>query len=176
MKTFLKIASTAAIASTLAIAPTLLNAPSAAALPANGGMSGSYLGGGVSVGINAPNNSDAEVGGHIQGRVDLPTAPVSVRGSAVIGGGSAALVPMVSVDLPIAPNTNLYAGAGYSFVLDEGEQTPLGDRNSVVLSAGAETAIARNIALYGDVKLGIDAFENSNNSAVSFQLGAAYRF
>ncbi|HIK55142.1 MAG TPA: outer membrane beta-barrel protein [Synechococcales cyanobacterium M55_K2018_004] len=157
-----------------AIAPLFLGVSPAAAQPV--GMSGSYVGAGISAGVTSHNGEDGQFGGNVQGRFDLPLAPVSVRGALLFGGDAVSIVPSVTADLPIAPNTNLYAGVGYSFVTDEGSLTQLGNRNSVVLSAGAETAVARNIVIYGDVKLGIDAFRNSSDSAVALQLGAAYRF
>jgi hypothetical protein len=61
-------------------------------------------------------------------------------------------------------------------VLDEGKRTPLGNQDAVVLTAGIESEVARNVVVYGDAKLGIDAYRNANSSAVSLQLGAAYRF
>lgn len=136
------------------------------------GMSGSYLGGGVSVGIS----DDANVGGNVQVRLNSSEAPVSLRGSALITGESTAIIPTLTYDAAIAPNTNLYAGAGYSLVTDKGSSSPLGDKDAVVLTAGVETAVQRHIVLYGDVKVGLDAFQNSNDAAVAAQLGAAYRF
>jgi len=154
------------------VAPLFLSAGSASAQPLVGGMSGSYIGAGISAGVTG----DSEFGGNVQGRFDLPVAPVSVRGAALISDGGAALMPIVTYDLPVAPRTNLYIGGGYSFVTDEGSETPLGNRNAPVLTAGAETAVTRNIVIYGDAKVGIDAFEDSSDAAVSLQLGAGYRF
>lgn len=180
MKSVLKVVSAVSVLSATAIASTMLMANPAAAQTANGvnGMNGSYLGAGIAAGVTdgGQGDDDAAFGANIQGRYAIPNAPVSVRGAALIGGDSAALMPMVTFDAPIARNTNLYAGAGYSFVLDEGKRTPLGNQDAVVLTAGIESAVARNVVVYGDAKLGIDAYRNANTSAVSLQLGAAYRF
>ncbi|MCU0570753.1 MAG: porin family protein [Oculatellaceae cyanobacterium Prado106] len=168
----------AAALSVLAIAPVFLSAgiASAQTQPATRGMEGSYLGGGASVGFSGDAvDNDANVGGHVQGRLDIPDAPVSVRGSALIQD-SVALVPTVTFDLGVARNTNLYLGAGYSFVTDEGKTSLLGNQNSVVLNAGVETAVHRNVAIYSDVKVGLDGVENSNRTPVAVQVGAAYRF
>lgn len=139
------------------------------------GMSGSYLGSGVSVGVT-DNDGGSDFGGNVQGRWDTPRLPVSLRGSFLFNGDNSALMPIVSYDIGVAPNTNVYVGGGYSFVLDnDGESSPLGSDDAPVLTAGVETAVHPNVVLYGDAKLGIGAEEDSN-SAASVQLGAAYRF
>jgi hypothetical protein len=175
MKFSIKSAVVFSALSMLVVSPFVVAGSASAQQVPTRGMSGSYLGGGVSVGVNNP-NGDATVGGNVQARLDAPQAPVSLRGSALIGGGSAAIMPTLTYDAAIAPNTNLYGGVGYSFVTDKGNTSPLGDKNSVVLTAGLETAVQRNIALYGDVKVGLDAFRNNNDAAVSTQLGVAYRY
>ncbi|MBD2461994.1 porin family protein [Oscillatoria sp. FACHB-1407] len=174
MKFSWKSAVTLSILAASTIVPVLSLADSASAQVARG-MTGSYVGAGVSAGVSNPDD-DTTFGGNVQGRYDLANAPISLRGSALISDGSAALMPIISYDVGIAPNTNLYLGAGYSFVTDDEDATPLGNQNAPVLTAGVETAVTRNIALYGDAKLGIDAYEGNSDSAVSLQLGAAYRF
>jgi hypothetical protein len=163
----------AAIVSTLSVlvASPLMMAGSASAQTVNG-MSGSYIGGGVSAGVS----NDTTVGGNVQVRLNSSEAPVSLRGAALITGDSTAIVPTVTYDAAIAPNTNLYFGGGYSLVTDKGATSPLGNKDAFVLTAGVETAVQRHITLYSDVKVGLDAFENSNDAAVALQAGAAYRF
>lgn len=168
----LKIVTLSAL-SALSIAPVLLSAQSASALPT--GMTGNYIGGGLSAGVTSGDHTDATFGGNVQGRLAIPRTPVSLRGAALIGGDSTALMPMLTVDLPVSRNANLYAGAGYSFVTNSGAASPLGTQDSVVLTAGAEAAVTRNVVVYGDTKVGLDAYDNSN-PAVSIQLGAGYRF
>jgi Outer membrane protein beta-barrel domain len=176
MKFSIKSAAMSAL-SVLVVAPALLAANSASAQTAARGMTGSYLGGGATVGLNGEvGNNDANVGGNIQGRYAVPGAPVSVRGAALINGDSVNLVPTVTVDLGVAPNTNVYLGAGYNFNTNAGVTSSLGNQNSAVVTAGVETAVQRNIALYSDVKVGIDGVANSNKTPVSIQVGAAYRF
>lgn len=180
MKSSWKSTITLSILSALAIVPVFSFATSASAQVARG-MDGSYVGAGVAVGVTNPaddndDNNDATFGGNVQGRFDLPNAPISLRASALFANEGVALMPIVSYDVGIAPNTNIYIGAGYSFVTGDGNATPLGDRNAPVVTAGVETAIARNIALFGDAKLGIGAYEGASNSAVSLQVGAAYKF
>ncbi len=156
----------------LAAAPLLLTANSASAQSLLPGMSGNYVGVGVSAGVS--NDSNTGVG--VQGRFDVPLAPVSVRGAALFGGNSAALIPTVTYDMAIAPSTNLYVGGGYSFVTNEGRSTPLGDKNSPVLTAGVETGVLENLVVFGDAKVGFDAFQGRNDAAVSLQVGAGLRF
>jgi Outer membrane protein beta-barrel domain len=172
MKLSVKSAAIFSALSALLVSPLVMAGSASAQTFQPNGMSGSYLGGGVSVGVS----NDAVVGGNVQVRLNSSEAPVSLRGAALISGNSTAIIPTLTYDAPIAPNTNLYAGAGYSLVTDKGSQSPLGDKDSVVLTAGLETAVQRHITLYGDVKVGLDAFENSNDAAVAAQLGAAYRF
>ncbi|MBI4785043.1 MAG: porin family protein [Oscillatoriophycideae cyanobacterium NC_groundwater_1537_Pr4_S-0.65um_50_18] len=171
MKVSLKTTVLSALSALIASPLLMVGAASAQTVAANG-MSGSYIGGGASVGIN----NDASFGGNVQVRLNSSEAPVSVRGSALINGDSTAIMPTITYDAAIAPNTNLYVGGGYSFVTDKGARSPLGDKDAVVLTAGVETAVQRHVTLYSDVKVGLDAFENSNDAAVALQVGAAYRF
>lgn len=176
MKFSLKTVAMASVASVLAVAPLFLSANAASAQPT--GMTGSYLGGGLSIGVTDGGNDDdedADLGGNVQGRYDFTQAPVSLRGAWLFGGDSSAIVPSISYDLPVSNNANIYAGVGYSFVTDDGV-SQLGDQDTVVLTTGVEGAVARNVVLYGDVKLGLDAYQDSSDAAVSLQVGAGYRF
>ncbi len=173
MKLNLKIVAISAF-SVLTIAPTVLSASSASAQPIpSRGMSGSYVGAGVSLGVG---DNDTNVGGNVQGRLDAPNLPVSLRGSALFNGDNAALMPLVTYDVGIAPNTNLYVGGGYSFTVNNGDASPLGNQNAPVATIGVESAVRPNVVVYGDTKVGIGAFKDSDASAVSFQVGAGYRF
>jgi hypothetical protein len=142
------------------------------------GMDGSYIGVGVSPGItNGGNINDSAVfGGHVQGRLQLGRAPVSLRGAVIFGGDTTAFVPTLTYDAPIADNTNLYIGGGASFVGTEGSISPLGNRNSFVVTGGVETAVDKSWVVYSDVKLGLNAYKNSGGSAASVQVGVGYRF
>lgn len=175
MKLSLKSLATIAALSTLTLSP-VLGAGAASAKPIV--FDGAYVGAGVATGItNGGQNGDAAtLGGNIQARVAVPNTPVSVRGAVLFGGENAAIMPIVSYDVPIADNTNVYVGAGYSFVEKDGKPTPLGNRSAAVLTAGAESSITRNVVVYGDAKWGIDAYQNSKADAVSFQAGLGYRF
>lgn len=175
MKLSLKFATVSSL-SILAISPILFTAESASAQPK--GMDGSYIGAGVAAGVtNGGQDGDAATfGGNIQGRLAVPDAPVSVRGAVLWSDETSAIMPMVSYDVPVAKNTNVYVGAGYSFVEENGKPTPLGNQDAVVLTAGAESAIAKDFIVYGDAKLGINAYQNSPASAVSVQAGVGYRF
>lgn len=168
--------STALAALSAVIAPSLLSAGSVSAQPVR--FDGAYVGAGVSAGVtNGGQNGDAAtLGGNIQGRIAVPNAPVSVRGAVLFGGDNSAVMPIVTYDQRISNNANVYVGAGYSFVDKEGQPSPLGNKNAPVITAGAEAGLSRNVVVYGDAKLGIDAYENSPADALSFQAGVGYRF
>jgi hypothetical protein len=142
------------------------------------GMNGSYIGAGVAAGVTngGQQNDAALLGGNVQGRAAIPNAPVSLRGSVLFGGDATALMPMLTYDAPIAKNTNVYLGGGYSFITEEGKSTQLGNRNAPVVTLGAESEVAKNTVIYCDAKWGIDAYENSDADALSFQTGIGLRF
>ena len=163
------------LAATL-IAPVLLSAGNASAQPK--GTDANYVGAGISAGVtNGGQNADAaNLGGNIQARLTTSKAPVSVRGSVLFSEDTSAIMPMVTYDLPVAKNTNVYVGGGYSFVEENGKPTPLGNQDSPVVTVGAESQLGQNLVVYGDTKLGINAYQNSPASAVSVQVGAGVRF
>ncbi|MEH1929364.1 outer membrane beta-barrel protein [Nostoc sp.] len=163
-------------ASIFAVASIVLSAGIASAQTA--GTNGNYIGAGIAVGATSggQGNDEAQVGGNIQGRYAVPKTPLSVRGSVLYGGDAAAIMPIVTYDAPIAKNTNIYFGGGYSFVTDEGQKTPLGNQNAPVLTLGIESEVSKNVIAYGDTKWGIDAYRNSDADALSFQAGLGYRF
>lgn len=165
------------------------------------GLTGSYIGvavdgedpsgslnsfadsGGDLVGIieqvldDRPTNTtnDATADRQLQGRLDIPHAPVSVRATAIVGNDVRAVLPTLSYDFPVSNNANIYAGAGYLFVTTPGMVTPLGDRNGVVLTAGAETSIGEDVVVYGDVRFRPDAQRTSENQT-RVQVGLGRRF
>ncbi|MFN6565659.1 histidine kinase [Nostoc minutum NIES-26] len=166
-------------ASFLTVASIILSAGIASAQTAGtAGTNSNYIGAGISAGATSggQGDDDAQFGGNVQGRYAIPNAPVSLRGAVLFGGDATAIMPIVTYDMPIAKNTNVYFGGGYSFVTDEGKNTPLGNENAPVVTLGAESLVAKNIIAYGDAKWGIDAYKNSDADAVSFQAGLGYRF
>ena len=175
MKPFLKQSVKLAALSALLIVP-VLSAQVASAKPL--GTKASYLGAGISTGVtNGGKTGDAATfGGNIQGRLAIPNTPISARGAILFSDETSAIMPIISYDVPVTNKANVYVGAGYSFVEANGKPTPLGNKDSVVLTTGLETEVTKNIMFYTDGKLGIKAYENSPASAVSFQAGAAYRF
>ncbi|MBW4646538.1 MAG: hypothetical protein KME23_26715 [Goleter apudmare HA4340-LM2] len=146
----------------LTITSIILSAGVAAAQTA--GTNANYIGAGVAAGVTSggQGNDDAQFGGNVQGRFVIPNAPVSVRGAVLFGGDATAIMPIVTYDAPIVKGTNVYFGGGYSFVTDEGNNTPLGNQNAPVVTLGVESEVANNIIVYGDTKWGIDAYKTSN--------------
>jgi hypothetical protein len=141
---------------TLSLASVVLDASKAHAQTR--GLSGSYIGVGIGVGVTDDGFSEGEggddgddeiFGGSVQGRYAIPNTPVSLRGAVLFGGEATAIMPMLTVDVPVADNTNLYLGAGYSFVTNDGKSTQLGNQNSVVLTTGVETGVNQNAVVYG---------------------------
>ena len=163
--------------SVLALATVAVLTPfsgSASAQTAPTGLQGHYVGGGLSVGVNTDDGfDDVEWGGLVQGRYQLQAVPVSLRGSVLFDGDAAAIQPMATYDIPTGDASNLYLGGGGSFVVGGGD-TPLGDRSSFVLTAGAEGEVSENWVVFGDVRWGIGGFDDGQ--AVSVQTGAGYRF
>ena len=168
---------TIAALSVLAIAPMMLSANPASAQPVR--FDDSYVGAGVAVGVTNGGSGDANesvTGGNIQGRLAIPKVPVSLRGAVLFGGDNAAIMPMITYDQRLSDNANAYVGAGYSFSDKDGKATPLGNRDAVVITAGAEAGIGKNVVVYGDAKWGLNAYQGNSADAVSLQAGLGYRF
>lgn len=165
-----------AAVSAIAVGATCLSAGTASAGPIR--FDDSYIGAGVSAGVTSGGQGDdaAKLGGNIQGRVAIPKVPVSVRGAVLFSDETSAIMPMVTYDQRISNNANVYVGAGYSFVEQDGKRTPLGNKNAPVITVGAEAGVLKNVVVYGDAKWGIDAYQNSSADALSFQAGVGYRF
>lgn len=176
MKLSLKSFATLSTLSALVMAPIFLGAGSASAQPVR--FDGSYVGAGIGAGITngGRDNDAATFGGNIQGRFAVPNAPVSVRGAVLFNGDNSAIVPSLSYDLPVSRNTNVYAGAGYSFVQNDGKASQLGNQDAAVLSAGVESEVTRGVVVYSDAKYGINAYQGSNAGALSLQAGVGLKF
>ena len=174
MKFSIKSIATLSAVSALAIAPVFAAANPAAALPA--GMDGSYVGAGLSAGVTSGDGQDSTFGGNIQGRLQVPNTPISARGAVLFSDDTSAIVPTLTYDLPISNSANLYFGPGYSFVEENGNATPLGNQDAFVLSTGVEAQVLPRVVVYGDAKVGFDAYQSSSNPAVALQLGAGFMF
>jgi hypothetical protein len=142
------------------------------------GMTGSYIGIGITPGISdgGGRGEYARFGGNVSGRYAIENTPLSARGTFLFGNETTATIPKLTVDVPVAPNTNVYLGGGYSFLGDEGQNTALGNKDAAVVTGGVETALNDKVVAYGGVDWGINAFESSNASAAAVQLGVGYRF
>ena len=91
---------------------------------------GSYVG--IGGGIGLGDNSDFAL--VLNGRYNILELPISIRGTAFIGDGSA-FVPTVSYDYPINFNTEVYVGLGASFASDG---SPVGDNSAFVIQPGVD--------------------------------------
>jgi hypothetical protein len=123
------------------------------------GLEGSYVGGSFSTG-NGQTNFE------VYGRYDVRDLPISVRGSVNVADFSGEtftqFAPAVTYDLPIGEMVNAYAGAG--LVFGEGDSTAF-------LNAGAETEIATNVVVFGNLIVPLD-----DDVDPGFGVGLGYRF
>lgn len=143
---------------------------------ANAAMNQALQSTGVTADYNPTSTGQPKIGAQIQGRYDLPTSPISVRGSVYLGDNAKAFMPVVTYDLPVGQGTNVYAGAGVSLVnTKDGKTTPLGNKTGVVVTTGVETEISKGIVLYGDAKW-LPANRGAAQAPVRYQLGVGYRF
>ena len=163
--------------SAVSIATAFISAEQASAQPKKG-TDASYVGAGIAAGVtNGGQSGDAATfGGNITGRVKLGKSPFSARTQILFSDDTTAIVPQVSVDAGIAKNTNAYVAAGYSFVEKNGQPTPLGNKDSVAVTAGVETEVGKNFLVYSNATVGVDAYQNSPASAVNIGGGLGYRF
>lgn len=100
---------------------------------------GSYIGIGPAFG-------DGEIGVAINGRYNILEVPISIRGAAFLGEGSA-FVPTVSYDYPLNFNTDIYVGAGVAFA---SEGSVMGDGTSFVLQPGVDYTTDGPLVWYGN--------------------------
>lgn len=124
----------------------------AQATPANAQAAyGSYIGIGPAFG-------DGEGAIAINGRYNILELPISIRGAAFLGDGSA-FVPTVSYDFPLNFNTEIYAGAGVAFASDG---SVMGDGTSFVLQPGIDYTMDRsNLVFYGNAIIPIGGDTNT---------------
>jgi hypothetical protein len=177
MKGVMKSLVTISALSALVAAPVFMSAGSANAAPKKG-TDASYVGIGVAAGVtNGGQNGDAATfGGNVVGRAKLGTLPVSARGQINFSDETSAIIPHLTVDVPIAKGTNLYVGGGYQFVEEDGKPTPSGNKDGVAVVAGVESEVAKNFLIYSNATVGINAYKDSPASGVSINSGIGYRF
>ncbi|WP_017307203.1 hypothetical protein [Spirulina subsalsa] len=119
--------------------------------------------------------SSSPVGTSFNGRYDVPHSNLSVRGAAFLGSQTRVVEPSVSYDFPVAENTNVYVGGGYTFVEGKSTATPLGETSSPVITAGVETAVMGDFVIYGNARFRLSN-PTPNSSPLRMQVGAGYRF
>lgn len=122
---------------------------------------GSYIGIGPAFG-------DGELSVAINGRYNILELPISIRGAAFLGSGSA-FVPTVSYDYPINFNTEVYLGAGVAFA---SEGSVMGDGTSFVVQPGVDyTASGNRLVYYGNAIIPI-----GGGTSTAVQGGVGYQF
>lgn len=172
MKGVMKSFVTISALSMIAIAPIFMSAGSASAAPKKG-TNATYIGAGVAAGVtNGGQSGDAATfGGNITGRLPLGNLPVSARGQIQFSDETSAIIPHLTVDVPIAKGTNVYVGAGYQFVEEDGKPTPSGNKDGVAVVAGVESEVGKNFLIYSNATVGVNAYKNSPASGVSINAG-----
>ena len=177
MKNMLKSFLTISALSSLVIAPLIMNAGQASAQSTRG-TDASYVGAGFAGGLTdgGDQNNEAKFGGNLTGRVRLGNTPLSARGNVIWNNETTAIIPELSVDVPIARGTNAFVTGGYSFIEQNGLPNPLGNKDAVVVGAGVESEIGKNFLVYTNAKVGLRSYENSSGSAVNLNGGVGYRF
>ncbi len=130
---------------------------------------GSYVGIGAGVGFG----DDSNLALVLSSRYNILELPISIRGTAFIGDGSA-FVPTVSYDYPLSFNTEVYLGAGIS--LPAGDGSPVGDDIAFVLQPGVDyTMTDNNLVIFGNAIFAIGG-ESGGGTATSVQGGVGYQF
>jgi hypothetical protein len=148
------------------------------AAPRSVGTTSSYLGAGIAGGLtnDSTTGGQAKSGGSLYGRYSIPQTKLSARAGIVFTDKISAVTPKLTYDVGVAPGTNIFVGAGYNFVNEQTASTPLGNKSAPVLSLGVESELANNVLVFGSADLGVNAYQNSNNTAIALQGGAGFRF
>ena len=129
---------------------------------------GSYVG--IGGGIGFGENSDVAL--VLNGRYNILELPISIRGTAFIGDGSA-FVPTVSYDYPLNFSTEVYVGLGASFA---SEGSPVGDDSAFVIQPGVDyTRPDSNLVIFGSAIFAIGG-EDGGGTATSVQSGVGIQF
>ena len=129
---------------------------------------GSYIG--IGGGFGLGDNSNLSLA--INGRYNILELPISVRGAAFIGDGSA-FVPTVSYDYPLNFNTEVYVGLGASFA---SEGSIVGDNSAFVIQPGIDyTKTDSNLVIFGNAIFAIGG-EDGGGTATAVQSGVGIQF
>lgn len=150
-------------------------APAAHAQPAYG----SYVGIGGSIGLSEGGVDEGNSsGGVIAVRYRLLEIPLSLR-TQVLLSERTAIVPTVSYDIPITWELEGYLGAGVAFPLggSGSDTSPVGNETSFVLQPGLDYTLPNSdLVIFSNAIIAFDAYEQSNNTAVSVQAGVGLQF
>ena len=163
------------LAVTAAVAGSMLAPEAAEAQVAYG----SYVGIGAGIGVTqaAETGQGGGVQGVLAGRYRLLRYPVSLRAQAFIFGGDFAFVPTVSYDVPLNWNTDIYVGAGASFVAGGDDPSIVGDKTSFVLQPGIDYLFPNsNLVAFGNAIFAFDAYSEGGNMGISVQGGVGLQF
>lgn len=170
-----QITSTSLLAVGVTTAVSVLNPAPAKAQVAYG----SYVG----IGAGIPLTSESETGRSggfqavISGRYRFLEAPVSLRAQAYLFGGTFAVVPTVSYDVPLNWNMDAYVGAGVSFPGGGDDPSVVGNKTAFVIQPGVDYMFPNsNLVAFGNAIFAFDAYRNGGNMAVSVTGGVGIQF
>ncbi len=177
MKRFIKSCLTFSALSSLLIAPVVLSAGEASAQPKRG-FDDTYIGGGLSTQVTngGQDNDAANVGGNVQGRLKVRKTPFSARTKILWNNDATAINPEISADLGLGSRTNVYGAVGYSFIEQDGQSSPLGNKDSVTASVGVESQVKKGIVVYSNATVPLDGFSNSKAMPVNVGGGVGFSF
>lgn len=141
---------------------------------------GSYVGIGGSFGITSGDGEgeNSSSGVVIAARYRFLEVPISLRLQALLSERTA-IVPTVSYDIPLDWQTDLYIGAGASFVTggDDEDSSPVGNQSAFVIQPGIDYNLPySNLVIFGNAIIAFGAYETGGNTAASLQAGVGLRF
>ncbi|MEL6163991.1 MAG: hypothetical protein AAFY21_11145 [Cyanobacteria bacterium J06641_2] len=177
MKRFIKSCLTISAISSLVIAPAILSAGSASAQPRRS-CDYTYVGGGLGAQVTngGQNNDAANIGGNIQGSLPVGGTPIDVKTKILWNNDATTINPEIAAGTCLGRNTKVYGAVGYSFVEQDGESTPLGNKDSATVSVGVESQFKKGVVVYSNATVAVDGYENTKAIPVNVGGGVGFNW
>lgn len=172
MKRFIKSCVTFSALSSLLISSIVLSAGQASAQPKRS-CDFAYVGGGIGgqVTNGGQNNDAANLGGNVQASVPVGGTPIDVKTKVLWNNDATIINPEIATGVCLNSNTKVYGALGYGFVEQDGQSTPLGNKDSVTGSVGVESQVKKGVVVYSNATVSFDGFENSKALPVNVGTG-----
>ncbi|MEO1432432.1 MAG: hypothetical protein AAFV71_25855, partial [Cyanobacteria bacterium J06633_8] len=163
--------------SSLLIAQGVLSAGEASAQPRRT-CDYTYVGGGLSgqVTNGGQDNDAANVGGNIQGSVAVNGTPIDVKTKVLWNNDATTINPELAAGTCLGSRTKVYGAVGYSFVEQDGQSTPLGNKDSVTASLGVESEVKKGVIVYSNATVALDGYENTSALPVNVGGGVGIKW